>query len=170
MNRNREDSTKVNVQGFLRETSLLEVVSKIFSEERVVLASNLPPGVERVERVTVEAVRIKLSEKVDEDLLSSVSREEGYQVVKGEFSLRVLRRGAIIARVGSRSDPDGSFDLYVYPIPPKLDGLSIYRRILAEREGVVDPKTGKINLEKFYDFNMGIIRLVNKYLKRKLTK
>ncbi len=169
MNWKGKHPAKVNVQGFLGEVSLLEAISEILGGGGAFLKSNLPPGVESVERVTAEAVRIKLSEKVDEDLLSSIAREEGYQVVKGEFPLRVLRRGAIMVRVGSRSDPDGRFNLYIYPIPPKLDGLSMYRRILAEREGVVDPETGKINLERFYDFNMGIIRLVNKYLKRKLT-
>lgn len=148
-----------------RSTSLLEAVSDLFDEERA--PSGLPKGIEEVERVTVEAVRIKFGDEVNQELLSRIAEEEGFSIQKGGFALRVIKKGAMIARVGSRSDFGEHFDLYVYIFPPETEKISVYRKILAEREGILDPYTGKINLEELCDFNLKAIRLVSRYIREK---
>jgi len=148
-----------------RPESLLEAISDLFDGQAVL--SNLSKGIEKIERVTVEATRIKIDDEVDEKLLSWIAEEEGYSIEKGSFALRVIKEGMIIARVGSKSDVGGGFDLYIYLFPPEMDEASIYTKILAEREGVLDHPTGKINLEKFYEFNLKVIKMISKYRKGK---
>lgn len=145
--------------------SLIQAISDIFENKPDI--PGLPKGVEKIERVTLESVRIKLTDKVDEELLSKIAEDEGYAFEKGTWPLRVIKEGAIIARVGSRSDAGGRLNLYIYPFPPEMEKISVYRRMLAEREGILDPSMRKINLERLHEFNLRLMKLVNRYLKER---
>jgi len=134
---------------------LLQLISDLF-EGRAEL-SDLPDGVEKIERVTAEAVRLKLKDEVDQDLLAQIAKAEGYSVDGGSVALRVVKEGAIVARAGSTSDVGGRFDLYVYLFPPELEKMNMYRQILAEHEGILDPHTSKIDVEKSLGFNLAVI-------------
>jgi len=45
--------------------------------------------------------------------------------------------------------------------------MSMYRRIVAVRKGVLDIGTGSIDYERFYQYNLKIIRLTERYRKEK---
>lgn len=143
--------------------SLLDVISELFGGEDS--SFDLPVGVEEFTRVTPEAVRIRFSDEVDCDLLCSVAAEEGYVIKAGTFSPRLMDKGTIVARVGSRSDPGGACNIFIYLLPPVVEQMSTYRKVTAVQVGVLDPETGKMNLEKFYEYNLRLIRLVEKYRK-----
>jgi len=145
--------------------SLLDVISELFDEGT--LSLDLPSGVEKVERVTSEAVRVKFVDKVDYDLLYMVAAKEGYSVEAGSFALRVMNKGTIVARVGSQSDPGGEHNMFIYLHPPLVEQMSTYRKAIAVRDGVLNQETGKMNLERFYKYNLKVIRLVEKYRKSK---
>ena len=145
--------------------SLLEVVSELFSGESS--SSDLPVGVERLERVTSEAVRIKFIYKVDYNLLSAIAAEEGYSILTGSFAPRVMDKGTIVARVGSQSDPGGGHDIFIYLLPATVEQMSTYGRVMASQCGVLGFEAGRINFERLYDHNLRIIRLVEKYRKNK---
>ncbi|HIE13781.1 TPA: hypothetical protein EYP70_00760 [Candidatus Bathyarchaeota archaeon] len=115
----------------------------------------------------METVRINFIDEVDEDLLIRIALKEGFRVERGSFAPRIVEKDAIVARIGSRSDFGGRFDLYIYPFPPEIERLSMYRRVLASRRGLINSKTGRANLEKIHEFNLRIIRLVNSYIKEK---
>lgn len=145
--------------------SILEVVSELLDGKE--LPSNLPSGVEKVERVTSEAIRIELADQVDYDLLYRVAAEEGYGIKAGGFAPRVVDKGRIVARVGSESDPGGRRDIFIYLLPPTADEMSMYTRAIAIRDGVLNAETGKINSERFYQYNLRVVRLVENYRKVK---
>ena len=146
-------------------TSLIQAISDVFENKAAI--PGLPKGIEKIERVTLEAVRIRLTGKVDEELLSQIAEDEGYAFEKGTWPLRVIKEGATIARVGSRSDAGGRLNLYIYPFPPEMEKISVYRRMLAEREGILDPSLRKIDLESLHEFNLQLMRLLNRYLKER---
>lgn len=146
-------------------TSLIQAISDVFKSKAAI--PGLPKGVEKIERVTLEAVGIRLTDKVDEELLSQIAEDEGYAFERGTWPLRVIKEGAIIARVGSRSDAGGRLNLYIYPFPPEMERISVYRRMLAEREGILDPSLPKIDLERLHEFNLQLMKLVNRYLKER---
>jgi len=148
-----------------RPVTLLQAISNLFEGREV--PTVLPEGIEKIERVTVEAIRIKFAEEIDKKLLSQIAEEEGYSVQRRRFAPRIMKKDVIVARVGSRSDVDGGYSLYVYLFPPEMKKISIYRKVIAEREGILDPYTERINLEKFYEFNLKVIRLVSRYVKAK---
>lgn len=140
--------------------NLLEAISDLFEGKA---PTNLPSGVEKVERVTPESVRIKFFDEVDDGLLSRIADEEGYIVRAKGFTPRIIEKGTIVVRVGSRSDPGRRCDVYLYLFPPEKSQMSTYRRIVAQREGVLNPETGEINLEKLYGYNLRIIKLIERY-------
>lgn len=144
-----------------KTNSLLEVISELFNAEDSFF--DPPSGVEKVERVTFDAVRIKFVEKVDRDLLYRVASEEGYIVEAGYFAPRVIDKGTIVARVGSQSDPGGESDMFIYLFPPFVEQMSMYRKVVGARDGVLDSESGRIDLERFYECNLRVIRLVEKY-------
>ena len=148
-----------------RSISLIEAVSDLFDGKTD--TSNLPEGIKKIERVTREAVMIRFESKVDEELLSQIAEEEGYTIKKGPYSLRVVKEGAIIVRVGSESDAGGRSDLYLYLFPPETAKIGVYRRVVAEREGVLRPSTGAVNLEKLHGYNLEVIRLASMFLRRR---
>ena len=110
---------------------------------------------------------IRFESKVDEELLSQITEEEGYTIKRGPYSLRVVKEGTIIVRVGSESDAGGRSDLYLYLFPPEMARISVYRRVVAEREGVLRPSTGAVNLEKLHGYNLEVIRLASMFLRRR---
>ena len=146
-------------------TGLIEAISDVFESKTAI--PGLPKGIEKIERVTLEAVRIRFKDKVDEELLSRIAEDEGYAFEKGTWALRVLKEGAIIARVGSRSDAGGRLNLYIYPFPPEIGKTSVYRKMLAEREDILDPSLHKVNLERLHEFNLRLVKLVDRYLKER---
>lgn len=151
-----------------RSTSLMQAISDLYDGKKV--PNNLPDGVEKIERATTEAVRLKLHDKVDGELLSEIAEAEGYTVEKGSFAPRVIKDGEIIARIGSKSDAGGSRDLYLYLFPPETETISVYRKVVAEREGILDPSCGTVDLERLISFNLRVITLASKYLKKKYSR
>jgi len=143
--------------------NLLEILSRLIENHDP--PKNLPKGIVRIERVTIEATRIQFTEKINTNLITRIAKEEGYEVKEGDFPPRIIDEGIIIARVGSPSDPGGEQDLYIYPFPPEMERLSIYRRILAIKKGIIDPETESINLEKLHNFNLRIVRFVSRYIR-----
>ena len=135
-----------------RSVSLIEVISDLFDGKTA--SSDLPKGVKEIERATLEAIRVRFDSKVDEELLSQIAEEEGYTVEKGTYPLRVIKEGAIILRVGSESDAGDRSDLYLYLFPPEMGRISVYRKVVAEREGVLHPSTDAVNLEKLHGYNL----------------
>ena len=57
--------------------NLFEAVSSLFEKKAL---TKFPLGVEEVEMVTPESVRVKFFDEVDEDLLARIADEEGYVV------------------------------------------------------------------------------------------
>jgi len=145
--------------------TILEALSRLFEEGRP--PARLPPGVEVIERPTVEAVRIKFKDEIDEDILTRIAFKEGYKVDVGGFTPRIRDRELIVARVGSKSDLGGRRDLYIYLFPPEIERLSTYRRAIAARRGIINPKTGKANLRRLHQFNLKVVRLVSLYIKER---
>jgi len=145
--------------------SIIEAISDLF--EGKTYPSHLPSCVRSVERINIETVRINFVEEVDIDLLANIAVEMGYRVEAGTFAPRIIDRDVIVARVGSRSDIGGRRDLYIYPFPPELDYISMYRKAVAVKRGIIDGETGKVNLEKLHKFNIEILSLVNRYIKEK---
>lgn len=113
----------------MEEKSLLDVVSELFEGESLLFNPVL--GVEIVERVTSEAVRIEFVDKVDYDTLRMVAAEEGYLIKSGSFTPRITDKGVIIARVGSQSDPEREHNLFIYLIPPDEKQMTTYTRTVA---------------------------------------
>jgi hypothetical protein len=157
----------VTEEQYRRSTSLIQAISDLF--EGRTASPRLPKGIEKIQRVTLEAVRIEFADKIDEELLSQIAEEEGYAVKDGTFAVRIVKQGAIIARVGSRSDAGGRYNLFVYLFPPEISRMSVYRRMQAEREGILDPSNGKIKLEKLHNFNLDVVKLASKYQRKRYT-
>jgi len=67
----------------------------------------------------------------------------------------------------SESDAGDRSVLYLYLFPPEMGEISVYRKVVAEREGVLHPSTDAVNLEKLHGYNLEVIRLVSKYLRRR---
>jgi len=147
-----------------RSGSLLQSILDLFDGKA---PSDFPAGIGKIERATIEAVRVKFEDETDEELLARIAKEEGYATEKGSFALRVVKDGAIVARAGSRSDVGGRFDLYVYLFPPEMGKISVYQKVVARREGVLEPSTGKVSFENLYRFNLKVISLVSRYIEEK---
>ncbi len=145
--------------------SLLQAISDLFDLKAAPMF--LPEGIMKIERVTFEAIRIEFRDKIDEELLSRIAKEEGCATEKGSFPLRVVKNGTIIARVGSESDIGGHFDLYLYLFPPEMEKISLYSKLVAKREDVLDRSTGEIDLENLHRFNFKVIKVANRYIKER---
>lgn len=150
---------------YRRSANLIEAISDLFDGKAA--SHDLPKGVKEIERATLEAIRARFDSKVDEELLSQIAEEEGYTVEKGTYPLRVIKEGAIILRVGSESDAGDRSDIYLYLFPPEMGRISVYRKVVAEREGVLHPSTDAVNLEKLHGYNLEVISLVSEYLRRR---
>ncbi|MFB0503040.1 MAG: hypothetical protein ACETWE_04335 [Candidatus Bathyarchaeia archaeon] len=146
--------------------TLLDVISGLF-EDGGSLSQDLPLGVEKVEKITLDSIRINFSDEVDCELLTRIAEDEGYIVKSESVAPRVIDKGTIVARVGSRSDPGRRRDLFLYLIPSDEKRMSMYRRVVAARKGVLDIETGRIDYERFYQYNLRIIRLMERYRKEK---
>ena len=146
--------------------TLLDIISGLF-EDGGSSFQDLPLGVEKVERITLDSIRINFSDEVDCELLTRIAEDEGYIVKSESVAPRVIDRGTIVARVGSRSDPGRRRDLFLYLIPSDEKRMSMYRRVVAARKGVLDIETGRIDFERFYQYNLKIIRLMERYRKEK---
>ena len=146
--------------------TLLDVISGLF-EDGGSLSQDLPLGVEKVEKITLDSIRINFSDEVDCELLTRIAEDEGYIVKSESVAPRVIDKGTIVARVGSRSDPGRRRDLFLYLIPSDEERMSMYRRVVAARKGVLDIETGRIDYERFYQYNLRIIRLMERYRKEK---
>lgn len=145
-----------------RDIGLLEVISKLF--ENGEYFGPLPVGVANVELVTSETVRITFTNKVDCNLLCRIAIEEGYSIDAGGYSLRIVDKGHIIARVGSRSDPGADFNIFIYLFPAS-GVMSLYMRSVAISHKILDPQTNKVSVERLLGYNQKIVRLVEKYRK-----
>jgi len=143
--------------------TLLDVVSDVFAEKTSSFDS--PIGVERVEKVGSDVIRIQFIDDVDCDLLCREAIKEGHRVEKGSFTPRIIYNGAIIARVGSESDPKKRRSIFIYLIPFDKEEMSTYREVVAVRCGVMDPRTGRVNAEKCLQYNLMVIRLLERYRK-----
>ena len=146
--------------------TLLDIISGLF-EDGGSSFQDLPLGVEKVEKITLDSIRINFSDEVDCELLTRIAEDEGYIVKSESVAPRVIDRGTIVARVGSRSDPGRRRDLFLYLIPSDEKRMSMYRRVVAARKGVLDIETGRIDYERFYQYNLRIIRLMERYRKEK---
>jgi len=142
---------------------MLDVISDIFAEGT---SSFDPPlGVELIEKVGSDVIRIQFRDDVDCDLLCREAVKEGYRVERGGFTPRIIYNGTIIARVGSESDPAKQRSVFIYLIPSDKRKMSTYREVTAVRHGVLDPRTGRVNFEKFLQYNLRVIRLLERYRK-----
>jgi len=146
--------------------TLLDIISGLFEDDGSSF-QDLPLGVEKVERITLDSIRINFSDEVDCELLTRIAEDEGYIVKSESIAPRIIERGTIVARVGSRSDPGRRRDLFLYLIPSDEKRMSMYRRVVAARKGVLDIETGRIDYERFYQYNLRIIRLMERYRKEK---
>jgi len=146
-----------------RKGTLLGVISDIFAEN----ASSFDPpvGVELIEKVNSDTVRVQFIDDVDCDLLCREAIKEGYRVERGRFTPRIIYDGTIIARVGSQSDPAKQRSIFIYLIPFDEGEMNMYRKVAAVRHGVMDPRTGRMNFEKFLEYNLKVIRLLERYRK-----
>jgi len=150
---------------YCRSVSLLQAISDLFDLNAAPMF--LPESIVKIERVMLEAIRIEFRDKIDEELLSRIAKEEGCTTEKGSFPLRVVINGTIIARVGSESDIGGRFDVYLYLFPPEMGKISLYSKLVAKREGVLDRSTGEIDLENLYRFNFRVIKVASRYVKER---
>jgi len=143
-----------------RDIGLLEVISKLF--ENGEYFGPLPVGVANIELITSETVRITFTNKVDCNMLCKIAIEKGYSIDASGYSPRIVDKGHIIARVGSRSDPGAEYNIFIYLFPTS-GIMSIYMRSAAIRHKILDPKTSKLNVERLLKYNQKIIRLVERY-------
>ncbi|MBS7648117.1 MAG: hypothetical protein QXK89_07505 [Candidatus Bathyarchaeia archaeon] len=146
-----------------RAVSLLDVISRLFESGEYF--GDLPAGVINVELITSEAVRVMFVDKVDCDLFCIIAVEEGYSIDARGYAPRIIDRGNIIARVGSRSDPGADRNIFIYLFPTSPGAMSMYMKAAAIRFGILNPATNKINMEKLLKHNMKVIRLIERYRK-----
>ena len=140
---------------------MLGIISDVFAENRSHL--DLPLGVECVEKIDSDVIRVQFIDDVDYDLLCREAIKEGYRVEMGRFAPRIIYKGTIIARVGSESDPAKRRSVFIYLIPSSMREMSTYREVTAVRHGVMDPRTGHVNLERFFKYNLKVIKLLERY-------
>ena len=147
---------------------MLGVISDVFAEKT---SSFDPPiGVELVEKVDSDVIRIQFMDDVDCNLLCREAVKEGCRVEKGIFTPRIIYNGAIIARVGSESDPAKRRSIFIYLIPFDEKEMNAYREVVAVRCGVMNPRTGRVNPEKCLQYNLRVIRLLERYRKARYER
>lgn len=140
---------------------LLDIISELM--EGTPSSATLPSGIRSVEKVTAEAFRIEFQDGVDPRLLSKVAVKEGYTVEEGSFAARVVDRGAIVARMGSQSDPCRGHDLFIYLLPAKTSEMNAYVKTIAVMHRILDSRTGTLNLSRLLAYNLKVVRLVETY-------
>jgi len=148
-----------------RKGTMLGVISDIFAKN--ISFFDPPLGVEQIEKINSDAIRIQFVDDVDCDLLCREAIKEGYHVERGRFTPRIIYNGTIIARVGSESDPAKQRSIFIYLIPFDKKEMSTYREVTAIRHGIIDPRTDHVNFEKFLRYNLRVIRLLERYRKTK---
>jgi len=146
-----------------KKITLLDVISDIFANGKS--SFKLPSGVELIEKVDSDVIRVQFVDDVDCNLLCKEAIKEGFRVEKGRFTPRIIYNGTIIARVGSESDPAKQRSIFVYLIPFNRREMSTYREVVAIRHGIMNARTGRINFEKFLQFNFRVIKLLERYRK-----
>lgn len=102
-------------------------------------------------------------DKIDCNLLSSIALSEGYTIDYGSYKLRILDKGIIVARVGSKSDKDGERSIFLYLIPPSIEVMSLYDKCAASIHGILDEERGEIDLSKLVGYNLKILGMVDRY-------
>jgi|GEM_PF-1715385 hypothetical protein len=120
-------------------------------------------GVSEIDIINRNTVRVTFKDKIDCNILSSIALGEGYTVDSGSYKPRIMDRGAIVIRVGSRSDRGGDRSLFLYLIPSSIDSMSIYDKCIASMHGILDIDGNKINLERLVNYNLRILKVVEKY-------
>jgi len=148
-----------------RPVGLLDVISQLL--ENGEYFGPLPEGVISVDLVTPEAVKVMFADRVDYNLFCEIAIEEGYKIDAAGYTPRVVDEGNIIARVGSKSDPGLDCNIFIYIFPPLIGAMSIYMRSAAIRFGILNPENNKLDMEKLLAYNLKVIRLVEKYRKRR---
>ncbi|MEM2719114.1 MAG: hypothetical protein QXJ13_07785 [Candidatus Bathyarchaeia archaeon] len=118
-----------------------------------------------VDLITPEIVRVTFVDKVDCDLFCGIAVKEGYSVDSQGYSPRIVDKGNIIARIGSRSDPGAERSVFLYLFPASFGAMSMYMKSVAVRLGVLNPNNGRINIEKLLKYNLRVIGLIEKYRK-----
>jgi len=146
-----------------RRGTLLDVISDVFAESTS--SFNPPLGVEKVEKIDSDVIRIQFLDDVDCDLLCREAIKRGYHVERGRFAPRIIWKGTIIARVGSRSDPAKRRSVFIYLIPFNRREMNAYREVAAIRHGILNPRTGRLNFERFLRYNLNVISLLESYRK-----
>ena len=144
---------------------LLDVISSLI--ERGGYFGRLPVGVRSVEMVTPESIRVMFIDRVDHNLLYQVAIKSGFSVDARGYAPRIIDKGNIVARVGSRSDPGADRNIFIYIFPASTNLMSMYTRVIAARHGILNPSTNKINMEKLLKYNLKVIGLVEKYRKNR---
>ncbi|MEM1507709.1 MAG: hypothetical protein QXU02_06115 [Candidatus Bathyarchaeia archaeon] len=144
---------------------LLEVISRIFEGGEYL--GILPEGVVGVDLVTPEIVRVTFVDKVDHNLFYEIAVKEGFSVDAQGYAPRIVDKGNIVARIGSRSDPGAERSIFMYLFPSSAEAMSIYMRATAVRLGVLNPENGRINVEKLLKYNLKVIGLVERYRKNR---
>jgi len=120
-------------------------------------------GVSEINIINRNTVRVTFRDKIDCNILSSIALGEGYTVDSGSYKPRVMDRGTIIIRVGSRSDKGGDRSLFVYLIPPSIDSMNMYDKCIASMQGILDMDGNRIDLERFINYNLRILKVVERY-------
>ncbi|RLI13282.1 hypothetical protein DRO35_00660 [Candidatus Bathyarchaeota archaeon] len=151
-----------------RRGTLLDAISDIFVGKTPIFKP--PLGVEEIEKIDSDIVRIQFVDDIDCDLLCKEAIKEGYTVKRGWFTPRIIWDGTIIARVGGESDMTGQRSVFTYLIPPNEKEMSTYRRIVAIQHEVLDQRTNRINSEKFLWYNLRVIKLLENYRKTKYER
>ena len=144
---------------------LFDVISSLI--ERGIYLGKLPVGVKSVEMVTSESIRIMFIDRIDYNLLYQVAVRSGFSVDARGYPPRIVDKGNIVARVGSRSDPGADRNIFIYIFPTSANSMSMYMRVIAARYGILDPLNNKINVEKLLRYNLKVIGFVEKYRKNR---
>jgi len=120
-------------------------------------------GVSEIDIINRNTVRVTFRDKIDCSILSSIALEEGYTVDSGSYKPRIMDRGTIVIRVGSRSDRGGDRSLFLYLIPSSIDSMNTYDKCIASMHGILDIDGNKIDLGKLVNYNLRILKVVEKY-------
>ncbi|MBS7642464.1 MAG: hypothetical protein QW374_06540 [Candidatus Bathyarchaeia archaeon] len=102
-------------------------------------------------------------DKIDHNLLSSIALSEGYTIDYGSYKLRILDKGVIVARVGSKSDKGSERSVFLYLIPSSIEVMNLYDKCAASIHGILDEECGRIDLGKLVGYNLKILRMIDRY-------
>ncbi|MCX8162101.1 MAG: hypothetical protein N3E44_03795 [Candidatus Bathyarchaeota archaeon] len=143
--------------------TLLEAILSILDDG--IYKNTLPYGVSEIEAIGHSIVRVTFKDRIEQELLSLIALSEGYTIDYGSYELRILDRGVIVIRVGSRSDKGGGRSIFVYLIPASVDAMNLYEKCVASMQGILDEEYGEMDLDRLIDYNLRILRIVDEYWK-----